>query len=118
MVCLVLPVLQDVSEEEWKTCAFMAWLINLGSREILVAASNKKKREREKRKICVMKECFPVLFKRKTLSFVKVMFSVLTGIQFPLTIFLYCCQTWENKESEFQEFTFLQSNTALNFLFF
>jgi hypothetical protein len=43
MVCLVLPVLQDVSEEEWKTCAFMAWLINLGSREILVAASNKKK---------------------------------------------------------------------------
>jgi hypothetical protein len=58
-------------------------------------------------------KCFPVLFKRKTLSFVKVMFSVLTRIQFPLTIFLYCCQTWENKESEFQEFTFLQSNTAL-----
>jgi len=40
------------------------------------------------------------------------MISVLTKIQFPLTIFLYCCQTWENKESEFQEFTFLQSNTA------
>jgi hypothetical protein len=27
---------------------------------------------------------------------------MLTGIQFPLTIFLYCCQTWKNKESEFQ----------------
>jgi len=26
MVCLVLPVLQDVSEEEWKTCAFYGLL--------------------------------------------------------------------------------------------
>jgi hypothetical protein len=48
-------------------------------------------------------KCFPVLIKRKTLSFVKVVFSVLTGIKFPLTSFPCCCQTWENKESEFQE---------------
>jgi len=58
-------------------------------------------------------KCFPVLIKRKTLSFVKVVFSVLIGIKFSLTSFPCCCQTWENKESEFQEFTFLQSNTPL-----
>jgi len=74
----------------------------------------KRKRTWEEKNVCNerKRKCFPVLFKRKTLSFVKVMFSVLTRIQFPLTIFLYCCQTWENKESEFQEFTSLQSNTA------
>jgi hypothetical protein len=64
-------------------------------------------------------KCFPFFNKRKTLSFRKVTFFNLTRIQFPLTIFLYCCQTWEKQESEFQEFTFLQSNTALssNFIF-
>jgi len=57
-------------------------------------------------------KCFPFFNKSKTLSFRNVNFFNLIGIQFPLTIFLYCCQTWENMESEFQEFTFLQSNTA------
>ena len=68
-------------------------------------------------KLCMRKwtegKCFPFFNKRKTLSFRKVTFFNLTGIQFPLTIFLYCCQTWEKQESEFQEFTFLQSNTAM-----
>jgi hypothetical protein len=46
-------------------------------------------------------KCFPVLIKRKTLSFVKVVFSMLIRIKFSLTSFPCCCQTWENKESEF-----------------
>jgi hypothetical protein len=52
-------------------------------------------------------KCFPFFKRRKTLSFGNVAFFSLTGIQFSLTTFLHCCQTWENKESEFQEFTFL-----------
>jgi len=47
------------------------------------------------------KKCFPFFNRRKTLSFANVAFFSLTGIQFPLTTFPYCCQTWENKESEF-----------------
>jgi len=75
----------------------------------------KRKRMWEEKNVCNERKgkCFSVLFKRKTLSFVKVMFSMLTRIQFSLTTFLYCYQTWKNKKSEFQEFTFLQSNTAL-----
>jgi hypothetical protein len=46
-------------------------------------------------------KCFPFFNRRKTLSFANVAFFSLTGIQFPLTTFPYCCQTWENKESEF-----------------
>ena len=30
VVCLVMPVMQDVFKEEWKTCTFMAWFMNLG----------------------------------------------------------------------------------------
>jgi len=55
-------------------------------------------------------KCFPFLIKRKTLSFVKVAFSVLTGIKFSLTSFSYCCQIWKNKENEFQELVFLKTN--------
>ena len=58
-------------------------------------------------------KCFPFFNRRKTLFFGNVAFFSLTGIQFPLTTFSYYCQTWEKQESEFQEFTFLQSNTAL-----
>jgi hypothetical protein len=58
-------------------------------------------------------KCFSFFNIRKTLFFINVIFFSLTGIQFSLTIFLYCCQTWKNKESEFQEFTFLQSNTPI-----
>jgi Na+/melibiose symporter-like transporter len=56
---------------------------------------------------------FPFFNRRKTLFFGNVAFFSLTGIQFPLTTFPYYCQTWEKQESEFQKFTFLQSNTAL-----
>jgi len=60
-------------------------------------------------------KCFPVLIKRKTLSFVKVVFYVLTGIKFLLTSFSCCCQTWKNKKNEFQELVFLETNKHLIF---
>jgi len=103
VVCLVL---QNVSEEEWKWCNCCYVPIVDEKRETVIWACEKNECNEKKEK------CFPVLLKRKTLFFIKVVFSVLTGIKFPLTSFPCCCQTWENKESEFQEFTFLQSNTA------
>jgi len=68
-------------------------------------------------RLCMRKwtkgKCFSFFNIRKTLSFINVIFFSLTGIQFSLTIYLYCYQTWKNKESEFQEFTFLQSNMPI-----
>jgi len=54
------------------------------------------------------------LTKGKYFPFVTLPFFNLTAIQFSLTIFLYSCQTWKNMKSEFQGFTFLQSNTPLD----
>jgi hypothetical protein len=73
-----------------------------------------------KRRLCMRQwtalkkkgKCFPFFNRRKTLSFGYVAFFSLTGIQFLLTTFSDYCQTWKKQESEFQEFTFLQSNTA------
>jgi len=39
-----------------------------------------------------------------------------TGINFPLTNFLYGYQTWENEENGFQEFVFLETNKALAYI--
>jgi hypothetical protein len=126
LICgLVLPVLQDVSGEEWKTCVFYGLLCEFGlfwtqwmwrgkmKQTVLCYKKNMTgiRFIKKMKNLCCEKnvynerkgKCFPVLIKRKTLSFVKVVFSVLTGIKFPLTSFPCCCQTWENKESEFQE---------------
>jgi len=46
-------------------------------------------------------KCFPFFNRRKTLFFGNVAFFSLTGIQFSLTTFSYCYQTWENKESDY-----------------
>jgi len=58
-------------------------------------------------------KCFPFLIKRKTLSYDESFFFLLTGINFPLTNFLYGYQTWKNEKNGFQEFVFLETNKGL-----
>ena len=60
-------------------------------------------------------KCFPQNKERKTLSWHKVYYFSLTGIQIPLTNFPYMCQTWESGENGFQENEFLETNKAQMF---
>jgi hypothetical protein len=63
-------------------------------------------------------KCFPFLIKRKTLSYDESFFFLLTGINFPLTNFLYGYQTWKNEKNGFQEFVFLETNKGLEWVCF
>jgi hypothetical protein len=109
VVCLVLPVLQDVSEEEWKTCVFYALLCEFGlfwtqwmwrgkmKQTVLcygkiwpVADLSRRWRIYVMRKMCIMKEkesVFRFLSKGKHFPLLKLCFLCWPELSFRWLVF-------------------------------